>query len=98
MNSRPRRQFVITGIVWRHTTRDGNYFVTCRLDGDDGHLAIWGTPGGDMTHVEAFDERAKQGFPVTVDCEWIRPTGEYWEQEHGHRYWAYERHAFRVLP
>jgi hypothetical protein len=51
----------------------------------------------DMGHVDAFNERAKAGLPIVVECEWIRPTSQSWEDEHGHRYWAPERHAFRIV-
>lgn len=40
------------------------------LKGEKGLLAIWGTAGNEMRHIQEV-ERA--GFPVTVECEWIEP-------------------------
>jgi hypothetical protein len=96
MDKQPTRRFVVTSVVAEHTTTNGNHFITWSLDGEEGHLAIWGTPGKNMDHVTAFHERAKAGFPITLECEWISPTDQYWHDEHRHRYWAYERYAFRV--
>jgi hypothetical protein len=93
----PARRFVVTEIIEQTTTQKGNRYITCRLEGESEHLAIWGTVGKNMTHVNAFNERARKGFPVILESEWIAPTARFWADEHGHRYWAYEGYAFRIL-
>jgi hypothetical protein len=39
----------------------------------------------------------EEGITITIDCEWIEPTAQYWFDDHGHRYWAYERHTFEIV-
>jgi hypothetical protein len=91
------RRFVVTGVLGQSTTQNGNRYITCTVDGDEGRLAIWGKPGKDTAHIDMFNERVKAGFPVTVEREWIRPTDRFWEDEHGHCYWAYERYVFPIV-
>jgi hypothetical protein len=93
----PKRRFVVTEVMGSSTTNSGNHFITCRLDGESGTLAIWGKVGGDMRHVEEFRARAKTPCPITVEAAWIEPTDPFWVDEHGHQYWVYERFPFRIL-
>jgi len=50
-----------------------------------------------MAHVDALNARMLAGFPMTIECEWIHPTDQHWVDQHSHKYWAYERHSFRIL-
>lgn len=93
----PKRRFVVTAVLEQTSTKKGNRFITCALHGDTGCLAVWGTPGKNMAHVDALNARMLAGFPMTIECEWIHPTDQHWVDQHSHKYWAYERHSFRIL-
>jgi hypothetical protein len=66
----------------------------CHVEGEFGFLAIWGTRGQDMRHIEAV-ERA--GFPLTIECDWIAPD-VYEANRFGHKYWIREADHFRIIP
>ena len=68
----------------------------CYVEGESGLLAIWGTHGVHMRHIEALEEQAKSaGFPVTVECEWIQPD-DYEARNFRHRDWVREKDHFTI--
>jgi hypothetical protein len=94
----PRRRFVIADAIAESTTSNGNHYVLCRVEGSDGYLAIWGTPGKNMRNIETFRAALAAGRPVNIESEWIHPTNQHWEEEQRHSFWIYERFSFRVIP
>jgi len=92
-----RQTFVLTGVEHRGTNGDRARFV-CYVKGEPGTLAVWGTIGDDMRHIHALDKAsARDGWPVTVECEWIRPNPEIAER-FGHQFWVPEGAYFEILP
>jgi hypothetical protein len=73
--------------------RDGNERLVCYLEGEPGLLAIWGTRGTDMQHIEAVE---RVGFPLTIECDWIEPD-TYEATNFGHKYWVREGDHLRIL-
>jgi hypothetical protein len=93
---RTRQTFTLTELEHRGA-KGPNERLVCRIQGDSGLLAIWGTHPVDMAHIQALESAmSRGGFPITLECDWIQPDA--YEAEHfGQRYWVCETDYFRIL-
>lgn len=94
---RTRQLFNLIGVEHRGR-RAGNVRLVCHVRDTEGLLAIWGTEGHDMRHIEEMEAAIQQrGFPLTVVCDWITPD-EYEAAHFRHQYWAWETDYFAIQP
>ena len=89
---RTRQVFTLTGVEHRGS-RAGNERLVCHVKGEHGLLAIWGTSGVGMRHIEEVEGLE---FPLTIECDWI-PPDDYEAEHFNHRYWVWETDYFRVV-
>lgn len=97
-SNKPRTRQTFTLVGLEHSgARAGNERRVYHVKGDAGLLAVWGTAGEDMRHIQLMEARiARAGFPVTIECDWI-PPDEYERDRFRHRYWVWQDDHLVVL-
>jgi len=93
---RTRQQFRLTGVEHRGA-RAGNERLVCHVAEQRGLLAIWGTAGLDMRHIDELEQTIRRvGFPITIECDWIEP--DTYERIHfNHQFWVWQTDHFEIV-